>query len=89
MNSFRKASEKKVTFGKIKPQSISSGFRKFFNESGNLAPVVAALAPFQPELLPIAAGLKGVSVVGKYAQSKIEKAIPKKQYSTQENNMYR
>ena len=83
MNSFKKEQSKKITFGKIKPQSISSGFRKVFNEAGNLAPVVAALAPLQPELLPIAAGLKGLSVVGKYAQSKIE-APKKKQYSTQQ-----
>jgi hypothetical protein len=45
MNSFKKEQSKKITFGKIKPQSLSSGFRKVFNEAGNLAPVVAALAP--------------------------------------------
>lgn len=86
MNSFAKKSNKKITFGKIKPESLSSGFRKVFNEAGQIAPVVAALAPLQPELLPIAAGLKGLSIVGKYAQDKIE-AKPKKKIQV-ENNLY-
>jgi hypothetical protein len=91
MNSFRKASEKKITFGKIKPQSISSGFRKFFNESGQLAAPIASvgLLTGQPELVALGGILKAGSTIGKYGQSKIEQSIPKKQYSTQENNMYR
>ena len=88
MNSFRKASEKKITFGKIKPQSISSGFRIFFNESGQLAGPIASIGVLtgQPELIALGGALKAGSTIGKYAQSKIE-APKKKQYSTQE--MYR
>ena len=43
MNSFKKEQSKKITFGKIKPQSISSGFRKVFNEAGQLSSPIASI----------------------------------------------
>jgi hypothetical protein len=90
MNSFKKEQSKKITFGKIKPQSVSSGFRKVFNEAGQLSGPIASIGVLtgQPELIALGGALKAGSTIGKYAQSKIE-AKPKKQYQTQENNMYR